>query len=185
MEDHTIISLFFNRDETAILEIKNKYGGYCFSIANNILRIKEDSEECLNDMYNIAWRSIPPQTPNKLGVWLGKVVRNLAINLWNKNHRQKRYGGIILLLDELEECIPDLKLVEHEVEGNELTNILNNWLTTLSKEDRVLFMRRYWNGEQLQVLEKEYRISHGKMAKRMYNLRINLKATLEREGFCL
>lgn len=183
MEDHAIIDLFLNRDETAILETKCKYEGYCFTIANNILGVKEDAEECVNDMYHIAWQSIPPLIPRKLGAWLGKVVRNLAINLWHKNHRQKRYPGMMLLLHELEECIPDINSVEQEVEFNDLTSMLNNWLYSLSKEDRILFMRRYWFGEQLKVLEEAYHMSHGKMAKRMYNLRMDLKDKLKKEGY--
>jgi RNA polymerase sigma-70 factor (ECF subfamily) len=174
-----------HRDETAILETEKKYGAYCYRIAYNILRINQDSEECVNDMYNKAWNSIPPQTPKRLGAWLGKVIRNIAINLWNKNHRQKRYNGLKIILDELTECIPDAKLIEEEIEGIELTRFLDKWLDSLPKEDRVLFMRRYWNGEALKKLENEYNMSHGKMAKQMYQLRGNLKSALEKEGYNL
>ena len=185
MEDQDIINLYKCRDEAAILETEIKYGAYCFSIAYNILKIRQDSEECVNDMYNQAWRSIPPQIPKRLGAWLGRVIRNLAINLWNKNHRHKRYNGIEVILDELEECIPDTKLFEQEIEEIELTKFLDTWLASLPKDDRVLFMRRYWNGEALKTLEKEYNMSHGKMAKRMYQLRVNLKSALEKEGYYL
>lgn len=185
MKDQDIISLYISRNENAILETEKKYGGYCFTIAYNILKERMDSEECLNDMYIKAWGSIPPEIPKNLGAWLSKVIRNLAINLWKKNHRKKRYNGIMLLFDELEECIPESNSVEQVIEGIELTNFLNKWLDSLSKEDRVLFMRRYWFGEPLKILEKEYGMSHGKMAKRMYKLRSNLKVDLEREGYSL
>lgn len=185
MEDLDILNLYKCRDESAITETEKKYGAYCFKVAYNILNIKQDSEECVNDMYSKAWSSIPPQYPKKLGAWLSKVIRNLAINLWNKNHRQKRNNGLDVILDELDECIPDSKRVEHEIEEIELTRFLDNWLDSLSKENRILFMRRYWNGEALKTLEKEYSMSHGKMAKRMYQLRRNLKSALEKEGYNL
>lgn len=37
MEDNQIIKLYFERSEQAIKETDTKYGGYCYSIAYNIL----------------------------------------------------------------------------------------------------------------------------------------------------
>ena len=185
MEDSQIISLFFKRDEAAIVETEKKYGAFCHKIALNILSISADAEECVNDAFLQAWNSIPPQSPDRLGAWLGKVVRNLAINLWNKNHRQKRYAGMEKLLNELEDCIPSPVTVEHRIEEKELTRFLNPWLASLSRDDRILFVRRYWNGEALNSLAAEYRVSSGNMAKRMYRLRLNLKSKLEKEGYTL
>lgn len=131
-------------------------------------------------MYHHAWNSIPPAKPEYLGAWLSKVIRNLALDLWQKRHAQKRYTGMEEIFDEIKDCIPSSKLVEHEIEEKELTTFINKWLQTLPSEDRVLFLRRYWRGDALKELEKEYQMSHGKMAKRMYTLRVNLKAALER-----
>ena len=117
-------------------------------------------------------------------VWLA-VVRNIAINLWNKNHRKKRYAGMEQLLSELEDCIPSPITVEQEIEEKELTEFLNTWLASLSKADRILFMRRYWNGEAVKDLAKEYRIMPRDMAKRMYRLRQSLKSALEKEDYSL
>ena len=185
MDDQSIVDLYINRDESAILETDRKYGAYCFSIAYNILKVVQDSEECVNDMYNKVWNSIPPQTPKRLDAWLSKIVRNLAINVWYKSHRKKRYNGYETILDEMVECIPDTKLVEHEIEEMELTKFLDKWLESLPEFDRVLFMRRYWIGESLKKLESEYKISHGRLAKQMYHLRGDLKSALEKEGYCL
>ena len=116
MEDLEIIGLYFKRDETAIDETAAKYGAFCHSIALNILAIDADAEECVNDTYLRTWNSIPPQKPDKLGSWLGRVVRNIAYDLWKKNHRQKRYAGMEQLLNELEDCIPSPATVECEIE---------------------------------------------------------------------
>lgn len=185
MEDSQIISLFFKRDEAAISETKKKYGAFCHKIAFNILSSNADAEECVNDTYFQAWNTIPPQSPNKLGAWLGRVVRNIALNLWNKNHRKKRYTGMEKLLDELEECIPSPITVEHKIEEKELIQFLNTWLASLSDDDRILFVRRYWNGEALNSLAAEYSIPPRNMAKRMYKLRQNLKLKLEKESYSL
>lgn len=185
MEDAQIIRLYFNRDEAAISETAAKYGAFCHGIAINILSIEADAEECVNDTYLRAWNSIPPQQPVRLGVWLGAIVRNLALDLWNKNHRKKRDAGMTLLLSELEDCIPSSATVDREIEGQELTKILNEWLASLSKSDRILFIRRYWMGERIQLLAKESGLSPQSVTKRMYRLRKNLKSILEREGYSL
>lgn len=185
MEDSQIIRLFFARDETAITETEKKYGKYCYKIAFNILLNDPDAEECVNDTYLKAWNAIPPQRPDRFGAWLGRVVRNIALDLWNKNHRKKRYAGMEKLLDELEDCIPSPVTVEHEMEEKELSRFINAWLALLPDDERILFVRRYWKGERLKELAKAYGLSSGKMAKRMYRLRQDLKKKLEKEGYLL
>ena len=51
MRDHEIIELYWARNESAIAATAEKYGNYCHTIAYNILRNKEDAEECANDTY--------------------------------------------------------------------------------------------------------------------------------------
>ena len=70
-------------------------------------------------------------------------------------------------------------------EEKELTEFLNTWLALLPKADRILFMRRYWDGEAVKDLAKEYRIMPRDMAKRMYRLRQSLKSALEKEDYSL
>ena len=107
MKDEEIIDLFFARNEEAISETEKKYGKYCSYIANNILKNKEDTDECVSDTYLNAWNTIPPQRPSIFKAFLGKITRNLALNLYKKDHTQKRYHGIAIAIDELAECIPD------------------------------------------------------------------------------
>ena len=185
MEDSQIIGLYFKRDEAAISETAAKYGAFCRGIALNILSISADADECVNDTYLRAWNSIPPQNPVRLGAWLGKVVRNIAFDLWKKNHRKKRYSGMEQLLNELEDCIPSHTAVESEIEGQELTGVINAWLASLPQSDRILFMRRYWNGETVAALAQESGVSPANMAKKMYRLRQGLKSRLEKEGYSL
>ena len=185
MEDTRIIELYFQRNEQAISETANKYGAFCHSIANNILSSKEDSEECVNDTYNSVWNAIPPLRPNKFKVWLGKIVRNTAINIYNKNDTQKRGSGMAVLLSELEECVPSPRSVENEIAEKELSEIIEKFLRSLEKEDQILFVRRYWNGISLKQLAKGNDISPKKLAQQMYRLRISLKNHLEKEGVSL
>lgn len=185
MEDFRIIDLYWQRDETAIVETDRKYGVFCYSVSKNILSRREDAEECVNDTYRQAWDSMPPQRPERLRAWLGKIVRNLSLNRWNKNHAQKRYSGMERLLSELEDCIPAPEAVEKQIEGRELTEFLNRWLSSLSTEDRVLFLCRYWNGDAVKALAKERGVSQGTVSQKLYRLRQSLKTMLEKEGYSL
>lgn len=185
MEDSEIIELYFRRNEKAIEETNNEYGSFCYHIAYNILTINDDSEECVNDTYLKIWNSIPPQKPIKFKAWIGKIVRNISLDLWKKNHRQKRYAGMEQLLEELSECIPSKINVETELKNETITEILNKWLFSLPKSDRILFIRRYFHGDTIKELSKLYNATPTNISSRMYRLRKNLKVHLEKEGVFL
>ena len=57
MEDSRIVELYWQKNADAIKETDSKYGAYCFTIADNILHNKEDSEECVNDTWLNAWNA--------------------------------------------------------------------------------------------------------------------------------
>ena len=185
MEDSQIVELYWRRDEAAIGETERKYGALCRGVARNILGVDEDAEECVNDALHQAWNAIPPQRPDRLGAWLGKVTRNLALNLWSKNRAQKRYAGMTALLSELEDCVPATGGVERELEEQELSAAIDGWLRSLPQADRVLFLRRYWYGVELQALAAERGVSPNRLAQKMFRLRQSLKNALEKEGFTL
>lgn len=182
MDDIQIVELYWSRNETAISESNLKYGHMLGSIAYNILLSKEDSAECVNDTYVKAWKTMPPKKPDSLAAYLGRIIRNLSINRRHENRAQKRGGGAEILLSELSDCIPSQSLVEKEAEEHELTEIINNWLSSLPQDDRILFLRRYWFGDSLKKLANECSVSESKIAGRIYRLRLKLKLTLEKEG---
>lgn len=182
MEDAAIIDLYWQRDEAAIAETNRKYGRFCHSIALNILSVHEDAEECVNDTWHRTWNAIPPQRPNALRAWLGKIVRNLSLDRWRKNRAQKRGCGLEQLLTELEDCVPVAESPESLIETTELSHYISGWLDTLPSADRALFIRRYWYGEGLDRLAAESGMPPGRLAQKMFRLRNNLKLTLEREG---
>ena len=51
----TIVELYWNRDQTAILRSQEKYGPQCHTLAHNILHSREDAEECVNDTWLKAY----------------------------------------------------------------------------------------------------------------------------------
>ena len=185
MDDDQMIELFWSRDEAAIAQAAEKYGAYCRTIAMNVLSSREDAEECVNDTWLRVWNAIPPERPRAFRAWVGKITLRLALSRRQKNLAQKRFAGMEELLSELEECIPSNRTVEQDIAANEITRVINHWLGTLSREDRVIFVRRYWYGDAVKKLAQEGGVSPGKMAKRLFVLRGKLKAALERENILI
>lgn len=185
MDDLQIIELYWAREEAAIAESSIKYGKLLHHIAYNILANREDSEECVSSTYGRAWDTMPPQKPGSLSAYLGRITRNLSINRWYENRAQKRGGGAFALLSELSDCIPSANSVEAAVETNALAELISRWLRSLPKEERTLFLRRYWFGDSLSFLAKARGTSANQLAGRIYRLRQKLKVMLEQEGVSL
>lgn len=181
MEDETIIELYWKRDEAAITETADKYGAFCHRIALNILRIASDAEECVNDTWHAAWRSMPPERPGSLRAFLGRITRNLSLDRWRSAHAARR-GGMDMLLSELDEALPAPGTVEQQIEQNRLSAIISDWLASLSADDCALFVRRYWYGDEVKVLAAALGRSPNTVTKRLGRLRQSLRVHLEREG---
>lgn len=180
MEDTEIVELYWNRNEAAIGESSIKYGRMLKHISFNILSNNEDSEECVNDTYGKAWNSMPPQKPNSLAAYLGRITRNISINRWHMNHAKKRDANV--LISELSDCIPSSQSIEAEIEASILEDAISKWLYSLHQDDRVLFLRRYWFGDSLHTLALECVTTPNKLAGRIFRLRKKLKTALEKEG---
>ena len=182
MEDSKIIELFYQRSERAIMELSQKYGTVCTRIAKNILNNALDAEECVNDAYLGAWNTIPPQKPNPLKTYICRIVRNLSIKRYHSNTSMKRNSFYDAALDELENCIPSGKTVETELSAKELAQIIDDFLDTLDKENRVIFVRRYWYSDSISDIAKRFRMSNNNVSVRLSRTREKLKKYLKKEG---
>ena len=181
MEDKLIVDLYHARNEQAIVESEKKYGSYCRAIARNLLSVREDAEECVSDTWHAAWNKMPPDRPDCLKAFLGRITRNLSISRFRAGQAQKR-RGVEVLLSELEECVPCAQSVEGEVEGRELARILDAWLAGLSEDDATLFLRRYWYGDKVGAIALDWGVPANRLSQRLYVLRASLKNHLESEG---
>ena len=183
MEDNAIIDLYFKRSEQAIVETDRKFGGYCYSIAYNILTNREDSEESVSDTYMAAWNTIPPRRPNFLNAFLGKLTRHISIDKWRKSNAKKRGGGeMILCLEELENCA-GLQNTENTFEQKELTRVLNQFLTSLPETERNVFLCRYWYMDSIQAISEYSGFTQSKVTSMLHRTRGKLRKRLSEEGY--
>ena len=187
MEDRQIIELYWQRDQAAITETAEKYGSFLRSISWNILRSHSDAEECVNDTYLRTWNAIPPARPTAFQAWLGRIIRNLSLDRWKLSKAQRRGGntGIELLLGELDECVPSPQGAEHALEDQELAALISSFLRTLSAENRIMFLRRYWYGESITEISKRLGCGEGKVKSALFRTRNSLRTYLEKEGVSL
>ena len=183
MEDQGIVALFFDRSEQAIVETDKKYGGYCYTIAYNILASREDSEESVSDTYFSAWNTIPPRKPTLLQAFLGKIARHISIDRWRKQSAQKRGGQeMILALEELGECV-EAGSLETEISQRELTRILNSFLVSLPETERNVFLCRYWYMDTIGTIAQITGFSQSKVTSMLHRTRGKLRKKLGEEGY--
>ena len=185
MEDGQIVELYWQREEDAIRVTEQKYGGFCRRLSMNILHSFQDSEECVNDAYGRCWDTMPPQRPGSLRAYLGTILRNLSISRYRAERAQKRFSGAETLLSELGDCVPAPENVQRTVEAGELAELIDRWLRGLEREERALFIRRYWNGDSVKLLAGELGLRPNALTKRLLRLREGLRRELEREGICV
>ena len=182
MDDAEIVKLFYERSEDALREVRGKYEKFCRYISMRILNNPEEADECVNETYLRAWNSIPPSKPSSLSAFLGKITRNLSLDVYNKKRAAKRGGGEPeAVLEELAECIPS----ENErdiVEDIALRDALNAFLKTLPADTRKIFMRRYWYMSEIREIAHDYNFSESKVKMTLARTREKLRQFLEKEG---
>ena len=184
MDDNRIIELYWARNEDAIAQTEEKYGAYLAKIAFNILCDREDSDECVNDTYLRAWNSIPPQKPDLLRLYLGKITRTLSIDRWRRKSAVKRGGSeYVSSLDELAETADGVPSVEDEAEAHRLTDALDAFLAALPEEQRDVFVCRYYFMDSLGGIAETFGSTEGKVKSMLHRLRLSLKTKLIEEGF--
>lgn len=184
MEDHKIVALYWQRDQQAIGETQRVYGGYCAAIAGNILPSPQDQEECLTDTWLGAWNAMPPQRPERLAPFLGRICRNAALDIFRRQQAQKRRSGGELVLEELAECVGGAPL-EEAVAARELGEAISRFLEQLPTPSRRVFLRRYWYCQDIADIAEEFSFSQSKVKSMLRRAREKLRLYLIKEGYDL
>lgn len=184
MDDELIVELFWERSESAILETSRKYGAYCRTIAYNILASIADAEECENDTYGAAWRTIPPARPRVLKSFLGRLTRNIALDRHDYNKAQKRNHEFDILLSELGDCIAAQES-RLEYETGYIANLISSFLRSIDRKSRLVFIRRYWYSDSINDIALRFDMSDSKTKSMLFRTRKKLKRYLAKEGVIL
>lgn len=181
MDDLTIIKLYFARDEKAIKETDLKYGRLCFNVSINILGNNDDSQECVNDTYLNVWNAIPPTRPNNFMAFICKIARNLSLTRLKYNNRLKRSGDTEISFTELENILPDNKIMS-DFNDEDIGKLISKFLKSEKSDSRAVFIRKYWFFDSISDIASRYSFSESKVKNMLYHSRNKLRVFLIKEG---
>lgn len=182
MDDRQILKLFFVRAEGAIEALAEKFGNTLERIAMNILENREDAQESTNDTYLALWNAIPPQEPEPLAPYVYRTGRNVALKHLAYANAQKRCSRYDVSLEELSGCLPGEDL-EQKVDARAVGQAMDAFLQTQSRENRYIFLRRYWYGDSVRDIAGALKMQENAVSVRLNRLRGKLKDYLIKEGF--
>ena len=182
MTDEAIVKMLFERSEKSISEIDKKYGRKCRSIAVSVLGNEQDAEECVNDAYLGVWNSIPPENPKPFSTFLFRILRNISMNKKRASKRQKRDSAYSEALDEIAETFASSETVERALESKDIQRLLREFLLSLDKESRSIFVSRYWFMENSRVIAAKLGISESNVRVKLLRTREKLREYLEKGG---
>ena len=154
MEDIEILELFFHRSETAVTALLRQCGRTPGRLAHNLLSCEEDVEECINDAAKEAWDTIPPEMPRSLLAYTCILVRRRAVERirYRSAGRQEEAETIRM---ELEESLVSTGDAGDSLDVRELQAYLNDFLASLTPENRCLVIKRYFYCESLRRIGTE------------------------------
>jgi RNA polymerase sigma-70 factor (ECF subfamily) len=181
MNDQDIIKLFFERSEQGISELDAKYGEQSRRFSENIVGNTEDAEECVNDSYLKVWETVPPKNPDPLKAFLLRIVRNISVNRYHANNAQKRKSVYSASLEELSELASGEDVYER-FESAELARFIEKFVSSLSRENRVIFMRRYFFAQGCAEIGTLLGYSEKNVTVRLSRIRKKLKKYLLERG---
>ena len=182
MEDRSIISMLFARAEGAIEALAKRFEKQLYHTAMNILENREDALECVNDTWFALWNAIPPAQPDPLAPYVQRTGRNIALKRLRSNTAQRRNGSYDLSLDELAGCLPDTS-ADFGTDARSVGLAIDEFLSRQSRENRVIFLRRYWFGDSVQEIAKTFGLRENAVSVRLNRIRGKLKDHLIKEGF--
>ena len=183
MNDKDIIALLFDRDEKALEYTAEKYDSYCYAIARGILGSEEDVKECVNDVLLAVWETIPPNNPEKLSLYLGRITKNISVNRLRSINAKKRGADYVrLCIDELSEAIPSADDPIALLESEQLSEALERFLRSVSATNRRIFISRYYYLESIGEIASRFCMNENQVKLRLYRTREKLRKYLRKEG---
>jgi len=165
-------------NDTEFQILQQTYGAYCASIVSRILTDSRDCEECLNDVWLRVWKSLEHHDPTNIKGWLGTIARNCALTRLRQLGRQNQL---------LEECTAELAFTlqngpAEQMESRLLGEAISQFLQTQPKQNRIIFLRRYWYADSVEQAARHMGWSVSKAKTVLFRMRLKLKDYLKGEN---
>ena len=141
MDDTSIIALYWKRDEAAIRETDRRYGQLCYRLAENILKRREDAEECVIDVFHEVIRSFESIREGGLHSYIAACAHNHAVNLCRSLNARSRHSTSA----DLTECDSG-EDIPANAEDAEQARILLECIRELGEPDATILIQKYYLG---------------------------------------
>ncbi len=167
-----------NRDEKALEYIMDMYIDNVYFLCRSILKIyeKEDIEECVQDVFVSLWKEIYKYDEQRgsLKSFILVKARTMALN---KRSKLSKIGNIVPI-DNFD--FQHSELIEEEVVSKEQRKELLEAIGSLKKEDKEIFIRRYFYNQRIQDIADSINLSVSAVENRLWRGREKLKGILQR-----
>lgn len=183
MKDASIVKLYWERSEKAIIETDLKYGKLCRHLSDNILNNLADAEECVNDSYLAVWNAIPDARPENFSAFLCRIVKNLSFKRLEHITAQKRKPEMLVSLEELQDCISSSANPQASYDAAELAEVISSFLRKQDELSRNIFLRRYWYYDSVKCIANDYGMKEERISQILFKIRKKLRKHLEQEGY--
>lgn len=183
MKDASIVKLYWERSEKAIIETDLKYGKLCRHLSDNILNNLADAEECVNDSYLAVWNAIPDARPENFSAFLCRIVKNLSFKRLEHITAQKRKPEMLVSFEELQDCISSSANPQASYDAAELAEVISGFLRKQDELSRNIFLRRYWYYDSVKCIANDYGMKEEKISQILFKIRKKLRKLLEQEGY--
>ena len=84
------------------------------------------------------------------------------------------------LTAEMNECIPDQSSISDD-RSDELGEYINEFLSTLPREKRLVFVGRYWYSDSISDIAKKTGFSQSKVKTMLHRMREDLREFIDRK----
>lgn len=181
MSDEEIVGLFFQRSEQAVAALKDRYGSNAAAVALKITGNFQDAEEAVNDALHVLWQRIPPEKPQYLWAYFSRVVRNISCDRVDYRQAARRAQNCEVCFSELEGCLGTHEDPQGLLESKGITDAINRFLETQDRENRIIFVRRYYYFDSCAQIAKHLGVTQGAVNTRLSRMRAQLRKVLEKE----
>ncbi|MFN2525124.1 MAG: sigma-70 family RNA polymerase sigma factor [Actinomycetota bacterium] len=161
--DAALATRLMSRDESALREVVETYGGMVNGMARKVLADPSLAEEVAQDTFLALWRRPGAFDPARgsLKTFLASIARNKAIDLVRKEESAKRAKDALL-----HEFSPGADIMRFESDVEERSKVVSV-LSGLSQSQRHAIVLAYYGGRTYREVADELRVPEGTIKTRM------------------
>ncbi len=187
VHDATLVQRFNAGDDTAFVEIMERYQSKIFAVAQSLLRNRADAEEIAQDTFIRAHRGLARfRGDSSLATWLHRITVNLARNRYWYFFRRRRHSTLSLdcaIGDENNSTFAELIAADapspaRESAYDEFTAIVAACMEKLDASHREILTLRNVLNRSYEEIASALSLNVGTVKSRIARARQNLRALL-------